>query len=155
MPLADYANRKYDYLAFRNSRERGDALLDMALYNETTSGQICTGAQKLAQRWTLEFLTETGSMPGLPDRGCSFMTLVRAGALRTQPDVVAAFSTANLYITRNLTNEEPVTMPDDERFAVAELLSVALLPGYLNLHVMITSRAGDSRKVVLPVETLP
>jgi hypothetical protein len=46
-------------------------------------------------------------------------------------------------------------MPDDERFDDAELLSVAILPGYLNMRVMITSIAGDERVVILPVATLP
>ena len=94
-------------------------------------------------------------MPGLPLRGSAFMTLVRRGALRTQADVISAFNTADMYISRNLINEEYDAMPNDERFFSAELTSVAILPGYMNLHVMITSRAGDSRAVILPVETLP
>lgn len=155
MSLTDYAGRKYDYLAFRNVRATGEARLGMALYDGDTSGQICVGIQKLAQRWALEFLTEVGSMPGLPLRGCAFMALVRTGVLRTQADVIAAFNTEDLYITRNLRNEEYEGMPDDERFADAALTSVAILPGYMNLHVMITSRAGDARAVILPVETLP
>lgn len=155
MSLADYASRKYDYLAFRNVSTTGDAQLGLALYDGDTSGQICVGVQKLAQRWALEFLTELGSMPGLPARGSAFMTLVRRGALRNQADVIAAFNTEDLYITRNLLNEEYDGMPNDERFAAADLTSVAILPGYMNLHVMITSRAGDSRAVIVPVETLP
>ncbi len=155
MALADYANRKYDYLAFRNVAALGDQQLGLALYDGDTSGQICVGIQKLAQRWALEFLTERGSMPGLPARGCAFMTLVRRGVLRTQADVISAFNTEDLYITRNLRNEEYDGMPLDEQFADAELTSVAILPGYMNLHVMITSRAGAARAVILPVETLP
>jgi len=155
MTVADYANRKYDYLAFRNVSATGQAQLGLALYDGDTSGQICTGIQKLAQRWALEFLTELGSMRGLPTRGSTFMALVRRGALRTRSDVIAAFNTENMYITRNLLLEEYTGMPDDERFAAADLTSVALLPGYMNLHVMITSRAGLSRAVILPIETLP
>jgi hypothetical protein len=155
MALQDYANRKYDYLAFRGVAAEGDAKLGLALYSEDTSGQIATGIQKLAQRWALEFLTEKGSMPGNPERGADFMTLVRQGRLRTQVDVISAFNTANLFITRNLRNEEYADMPDDERFTTAEILSVAILPGYVNLRVMIASRAGDERAVILPISTLP
>lgn len=155
MSLADYAQRKYDCLAFQNVSALGDRQLGMALYNEDTSGQICVGIQKLAQRWTLEFLTEIGSMSGLPARGCNFMLMVRNGSLQTQVDVITAFSAANLFITRSLRNEEYTGMPDDERFDTAELTSVSILPGYMNLHVMISSVAGDSRAVILPVETLP
>lgn len=155
MGLADYASRRYDYLAFRGVDALGDNKLGLALYNTDTSGQICTGIQKLAQRWALEFLTEVGSMRGLPTRGSDFMLLVRRGELRSQSDVFAAFASTDLFITRNLRNEEPADMPGDERFDSAELTSVQILPGYMNLRVMITSRAGDSRAVILPVETLP
>jgi len=155
MGIADYANRRYDYLAFRGVAAVGDKQLGLALYDTDTSGQICTGIQKLAQRWALEFLTEVGSMTGLPTRGSDFMLLVRRGELQNQSDVLAAFESTNLFITRNLRNEETADMPDDERFADAELTSVTILPGYMNLHVMITSRAGDARAVILPIETLP
>lgn len=155
MSLADYATRKYDYLAFRNVSSLGEKQLGMALYAEDTAGQICTGIQKLVQRWALEFLTEVGSMTGLPNRGCDFLFRVRRGALRSQADVLTAFSSANLFITRSLRNEEYAGMPDDERFATAELTSVEIQPGYMNLTVMISSMAGDARAVILPVETLP
>lgn len=155
MGLQDYANRKYDYLAFRGVSTDGDAKLGLALYNEDSSGQICTGIQKLAQRWALEFLTETGSMPGRPERGCDFMTAVRRGAMRTQFDVISTFNIAALYITQNLRNEEYEGMPTDEQFAAADILSVAILPGYVNLSVMITSRAGDERAIILPISTMP
>jgi len=155
MSLADYAGRKYDYLAFRNVSAIGEKQLGLALYDGDTSGQICVGIQKLAQRWALEFLTEVGSMTAAPTRGSDFMTLVRQGALRTQSDVLSAFAATNLFITRSLRNEEYANMPDDERFDEAELTSVQILPGYMNLSVMITSRAGDARAVILPVETLP
>jgi hypothetical protein len=54
-----------------------------------------------------------------------------------------------------LRNEEPETMSDDERFDGAELLAAAVISGYLYLRVMIMSRAGDGRAVILPIETLP
>lgn len=154
MSVADYANRKYDYLAFRGVKPLGDQQLRLELYDKTTSGQIATGIQKLAQRWALEFLTELGSMPGLPARGSEFMTDVRLGYLRTQLDAIIAFNTANLYITRTLRNEEYAGMPDDERFESATLESVEFLPGYMNLTVKINSVAGDSRAAILPIETL-
>lgn len=154
MSVADYANRKYDYLAFRGVQPLGDQQLRMELYDEDTSGQIATGIQKLAQRWALEFLTELGSMPGLPLRGSDFMKEVRFGYLRTQLDAIIAFNAANLYITRTLRNEEYEDMPDDEKFASAELQSLEFLPGYMNLTVKINSVAGDSRAAILPIETL-
>jgi hypothetical protein len=155
MSLADFADRKYDFLALQNVNTARESKLGLVLYDEDNSGRICAGIQKLAQRWLLEFMTEKGSMPGLPNRGSDFMTLIRQGRLRTQLDVRQSFNAANLRIRVTLQNEEYEEMPADERFDDAELLSVAILPGYLNMRVMITSQAGDERVVILPVSTLP
>lgn len=155
MSLKDFVNRKYDYLAFQPVADRSDGLQDMALYAENSSGKICTGAQKLAQRWALEFLTERGSMPYRPERGCDFMTQIRQGRARTQNDIIANFTSAGLAITRNLRQEEYDGMPAEEQFERALLANVIFYPGYADLRVIIVSRAGVARTVVFPIETLP
>lgn len=155
MSLADYVNRKYDFLAFQNPDAQKETQLDMQLFSADTSGQICVGAQKLAQRWALEFLTELGSMPGRPARGSGFMLSVRRGTLRTRLDVVQAFYAAALRIRTTLQAEEYANMPADEKFDDVELLDVAFLPGYLSLKVKVRSIAGDARPLILPIETLP
>lgn len=153
--IFDYADRVYDFLAFQNVKERGDALLELALFSEKSSGQISTGIQKLTQRWLLEFLTETGSMPGLPERGTEFMTLVRQGRLRTYSSIWTQFTFSSHTAGVNLRREEKTTWPDEERFKRANLLSLAVLPSYASLNIQITSLAGDSRKILLPIQTLP
>lgn len=155
MSLQDFATRKYDVLAFQKIDGSTSSQVGMALYDEDQSGRICTGIQKLSQRWALEFLTEVGTMTYKSERGCDFMTLVRQGRLRTQADVIAAFNSAALLVDRNLRNEETDAMPNDERFDAAELMAAAVVSGYLYLRVMIMSRAGDGRAVILPIETLP
>ena len=155
MSLQDYANRKYDFLVFKNVDLSKEAQLGLALYDEDTNGKICTGIQKLAQRWAMEFLTEQGSMPHKPERGCGFMTWLRFGRLQNRTDAVSAFVAANMTIANNLTLEEYAGMPDDERFESAELSNLAILPGYMELRVIIVSRAGVSRLAILPIETLP
>lgn len=155
MATQDYKNRKYDFLAFQNVAPGVERQLGLALYSEDTSGKICVGIQKLAQRWVLEFLTETGSLRGLPDRGSSFMTALRLRNLRNAQDILFAFQAANLEIERQLKNEEYDGMPDDEKFNTAVLRGVTFYPGYLSLNVMIESLAGDARAAILPIETLP
>lgn len=155
MSLRDFVTRKYDVLAFQKVDGATTGQVGMALYADDNSGRICTGIQKLSQRWALEFLTEIGSMPYRPDRGCDFMALVRRGRFRTQADIIGAFNASALLVSRNLRNEETDDMPDDERLDAAELLAAAVVSGYLYLRVMIMSRAGDGRAVILPVETLP
>lgn len=167
MALSDYVSRAYDYLALRNTTGPGERRLGLELFNAATSGEISTGVQKLAQRWLLEFMTESGSMPGLPGRGTNFMRLARQGRFRLAINVHSAFAAADMVISRNLTLEEPSNMPADERFASAELLNVAVLPGYdvnsksgssavfLTLGVKINSLAGDSREIIVPIEIVP
>ena len=155
MSIKDFVNRKYDYLAFQAVENRSDGLKEMELYNPATRGRICVGLQKLAQRWALEFLTERGSMQHKPARGCDFMTAVRRGLLRSQSDVAAEFVLASLALTQNLRAEEYEGMPDDERFDSALLAGITLQPGYATLRVIVVSRAGQQRAIILPIETLP
>jgi hypothetical protein len=115
----------------------------------------------------LEFLTERGSMPGLPGRGTNFMRAARTGQFRVPINVRAQFSAANMQVRRNLRAEENNDMPADEKFRDAELLNVAILPGFdvsqasgttasfLSLGVKITSQAGDVRELILPIEIVP
>lgn len=155
MALIDYVNRKYDYLALQNVKETGDAKLGLELFNENNNGQICVGVQKLSQRWLLEFMTETGSMPGLPTRGTNFVSAVRQGRITSAIEATSVFNVENMTVQQTLQNEEYEEMPDDERLESAELLSVAFLPGYLQMRIQINSVAGTSRKVILPISTLP
>lgn len=155
MSLQDYKNRKYDYLAFQNVDASKEARLGLALYDEDTSGQICTGIQKLAQRWALEFMTERGSMTHLPKRGCEFLTLVRQGRFRSTADITSAFAAVGLIIEQNLKNEEYADMPDDERFESAELAQALIQPGFVELRVLVISRAGEARPIIMPIATLP
>lgn len=155
MSLADYLNRRYDFLALQNVKAAGDNQLDLTLFTKDGEGQICVGVQKLAQRWLLEFLTERGSMPGLPNRGSDFMTLVRQGRLRTEAAIAAAFNFAAYDVRVALAKEEDATWPPDERINDATLLALAFLPSYANMRVEISSLAGTTRSIILPVTTLP
>jgi hypothetical protein len=155
MSLQDYATRRYDLLAFEGVHPEKESRLNLLLFSEKNSGQICTGIQKLAQRWLLEFLTERGSMLGKPTRGCDFMRLVRTGRLHNQTDVFYAFSDAETVVQQNLRQEETDTMEDDERIESAAPISISFLPGYAQLRVEITSLAGNTKEIILPVSTLP
>jgi hypothetical protein len=155
MSLQDYAQRRYDLLAVENIDRQKETKLDLVLFSENNSGQIATGIQKLSQRWLLEFTTERGSMLGLPTRGSEFMRQVRLGRLRNQGDVFYAFLYNELLVRQNLRADETADMPDDERIASAEPLSISFSPGFANLRIQINSRAGTAREVILPVSTLP
>ena len=153
--VADYINRRFDLLALRGAEPVGVTLLQQTLFDAASSGAICAGVQKLAQRWTLEFLTIKGSMPFLKSRGCDFLQRLRRGQLRTELDVIQAFLLCSVPITTNLRAEEPADMDTDERFDRADLVELTLAPAVMTLRVDVYSRAGNARAVLLPVETVP
>lgn len=155
MSIVDYANRKYDYLALRNVKRVGESQLGLALFTKEDTGQIAVGAQKLAQRWLLEFLTEIGSMPGLSNRGTNFMRKIRLGRVRSFNDMQLLFNFAEAEARLNLRNEEDDTWPLDERLKLAALTALEFLPGYADLTVTITSLAGTARSIIVPISTLP
>lgn len=155
MSALQYQNRAFDVLAVRGAAYPGSALLSQTLFGTDAAGEICTGVQKLAQRFLLEFLTEKGSLTFLPERGCAFLRLLRLGYLRTEADVAVEFNFAVLEIKQNLTGDEVATTPNDERFQNAVLDSVALDADAMTLNITITSVAGDTREVILPLALVP
>lgn len=155
MAVADYIGRTFDLLALRGATPVGSTQLSQTLFDAKNGGEICTGIQKLAQRWVVHFFTIEGSMPFLPDRGNLFLQTARRGHFRTEADVVAAFNIAAVSLHDELISEETTDMPDDERYDGVQLQSISLDSGQLILLVNIFSRAGSSRKVILPVNLLP
>lgn len=152
----DYLNRKFDVLAFRGAEPRGEVQLNQSLFGADVGGEVCTGAQKLAQRWALEFLTVRGSMGfHLAARGSDFLRWARQGRLRTEYDVQAYFNFTAQQVRISLLNEETESMNPEERLRRATLLRIVLFGDSLELYVNITSLAGDTRQVILPIPLTP
>lgn len=150
-----YINRTVDLLAYQAENVAGEQLTVQSLHGDGVhSGRITTGIQKLAQRFTLELLTEAGSIKYNPTRGCDFITTLRAGGIQSQIDLFVAFSSALVDIKRNLQAEELETDPDDEKYDSAEILNVTFSPGQAAVYVKINSVAGDSRTVIAPINTV-
>ncbi len=151
MSVAEYKGRRYDVLALQGAKPRGEALLQQQLFSEVSYGEICTGIQKLSQRFVMEFCTISGSMPFARDRGCRFMREFYNGRLRTEGQIRTVFGFSEVEIGRNLRAEEDDTMPDDERYDFAELLGVAIVPNLIRIDIGVVSLAGSNRSVILPL----
>jgi hypothetical protein len=147
--------RVYDVLALQGAKPTGEVLLQQILFTDAAAGQLCTGIQKLAQRFVLELLTEAGSMLYLPNRGTKFMIQFRQGYLRTETDVFIAFNLALNDLELSLAAEELATDSPDEVYANATLDSVTILNGGVSLHVTLRSQAGTAREVIMPISTTP
>lgn len=152
----NYLNRRFDVLALQGAKSQGDVLLNQSLFTQADGGQVCTGAQKLAQRWALEFLTIRGSMPfHMKERGSDFMLWIRQGFVRSEFDVRAYFNFAAQQVRTNLVNEETEDMHPEERLQRANLDQIVLFQDSLALHIDIVSLAGDLRQVILPISITP
>jgi len=152
MAITDYIGRKIDILAYYTDETGiGETKLEQTMTPTGTGGVITTGIQKLSQRFTLELLTERGSMIYRPTRGCQFMREARLGYLRTPLDVMASFSASLTDIKRNLQLEESESDSSDERFASATVISVSLTGGNASVYVQVTSQAGSTRTVIAPL----
>lgn len=152
---AQYQGRQFDLLVLRGAQPLGEVLLNQTVFGPESSGEVCTGVQTLAQRWTLEFLTIPGSMPFLPKRGCDFLSAFFGGQLRSELDVQQMFLVAAAQVRSKLSAEETDDMNPEERLDQAELTGVTITPESLNLAISITSLAGTARAVILPISVLP
>lgn len=147
--IADYQDRKVDILAFQPKQDTTELSQTLAGDN---SGLLCTGIQKLAQRWVLEFLTPIGSMPYKPNVGSYFIPSLRSGQIQTEADVVGFFAGASDAIEDRLKTEDLDSDKDDEKLDNAVLLSFDITEDRtLVLEVQINSLAGVSRQVILPI----
>lgn len=155
MSIADFAGRLYDVAAFRGAEPAGDTLLTPSLLDDLSGGEVVVGVAKLAQWFLVELQTEKGTVPHDATRGTSFLAELRGGRLRSETDVFASFSFAVGDLQTIARSIESTADPADERFAAATLLAVAILPGYARLTIAVKSRAGSTRRVILPVQTLP
>lgn len=156
MPATQYINRKFDILAFRGATERGEVRLNQSLFDSLSAGEVCTGAQKVAQRWALEFLTPLGSMGyHLVDRGTNFLARARNGRIRTELDVQLEYSIAATLVRQQMLADETDDMADEDRFGSDALLDIILAEGRLSLKVQILTLAGETREVILPINITP
>lgn len=154
----DYTNRKVDILAMDGKFSDMQFELNQILYGkDNSSGKVCAGIQKLAQRWVIEFLTPLGSIPYLTNRGTIFLNSIRSGKVRTELDATLLFNFAKDQAAYNLLQEDKDgTYPDDEKYSEVNLLGVQVITGEkLSISVKINSVAGSSRVVVVPVAVVP
>jgi len=148
--IADYQDRKVDILAFQLSDSKSQ--LSQTVAQDGSGGNICTGIQKLAQRWVLEFLTPVSSVPYKPDIGTPFIDQVRRGLIKNNFDVASYFSVSALIVELNLKKADSLDDPADERFSKATLDGFSFSnSGKLILNVTLLSAAGTSRKVIMPI----
>lgn len=152
MSQIQYIGRTYDVMAYQGVQPVGVARLTAGLATaENVSGTICTGVQKLLQRFLILLTTKKGSKPYDLAAGTTFFNQLQQGILRTELDVLTAFALATGDIGSQLAAIELATDPDDERFADAALTDVQISIGRLTLQIYVTTKAGTGRVAILPL----
>ena len=150
---ANYANRSIDLVFLQGVTLSGKKTLAQQIFNESNAGQVCTGIQKLIQRWILRLLTPAGTMKFNPTRGTTFMRDMLTAY--NESDVDTVFRLANMDATRQMIQEETNSMPSDERLNHVELLDITFTDYSVIIKVRMYSQTGDSSPVVLPISLNP
>jgi len=146
--LSQYSGRRIDVLAWRGGTPTGEVLLAQSLLDTETAGEICTGIQKLAQRFLIKLMTKKGSRKYAPDEGTNFMLKIQQGRIRTETDMYAAFQLAELAAGRQLRAEETDADPDDERYRKTSMTALTVSPGYANVTVELKSLIAKATFIV-------
>jgi hypothetical protein len=146
---APYSGRLYDVLALRGQTATGEVRLSQDVL--AGGGQVATGIVKLAQWAVTELLTAAGSHAFDSTRGTGFLPQLEAGRMRTEADVFVAFGFAVGTLAAQAQAVETAATPPDEQFADWVLNSVVLGPGSVTLYTTLTSAAGSSRPIILPL----
>ncbi len=150
----NYTGRNVDFLIFQGTAPRGEKSIGLGL--GASGGSVTTGVQKLAQLWTVFFLTEVGSIPSAPGLGTNFLFALRTGSIQDESDVQTEFSGAARDVLEQLRAREQTSdlvVPDDEKIRSAALLGFTLDKGKstLSLRVGLLSVAGTKHDIILPV----
>lgn len=147
----NYLNRSVDLSVFQGIKADGVATIDQSLFNN--GGEVCTGIQKLIQQWLITFLTPEGSVKFHPERGTSF--LAEASNFRNEIEAATEFYVCNSDACDQLEEAETDDMPDDERIDTVKLNNITITSDGFKLKVTLTSLAGNSAPLVLPITINP
>jgi len=116
-------------------------------------GEAISGVGKLAQQFVLRLFTPIGGQRYEPREGSQFMLDVTAGRTRTADQVRRSFAIAREEIISQFLRDQELWshIPDDERLAEVELVSVNVVQDSIFLVVRIISVAGQATAVTLPI----
>lgn len=118
-------------------------------------GELVSGMPKLLQYVLIALLQSPDSVKyrfgKRQQPGCYFMQALHSGTLRTEADVFAQFHLAKQIISSALRQQVRASDPPDETFKDIRLDSITLSPGWLRLHITLTSKVS-ALKFILPIK---
>ena len=149
---SNYMGRSVDLVAWHGVKPKGWATLSQKLFNKDGKSEACTGIQRAVQRWIDTFLTPIGSVMFNRAKGTSFMLDVYT--MCTENDVTDLFYLCNSDALEQIRNNSD-GLKDDEKVKTVSLDNIELFLGNLSIYVTLTTMAGESTQIILPIDTNP
>jgi len=128
-----------------------DGQITQSLADETTSGEVVSGATKLAQKFFILLLTRKGSVPYLPNQGTNFLNRFSSGMISNEADLFVNFAAAMVDIGPQLRNAQAVDDQPDEKYVRAVAEQIFILPDQVEMRIRIDSEQGEGITVLLPL----
>jgi len=120
--------------------------------------KICSGMEKVVQRYAKLLLTDLGSVKFDSELGNDLMSSIRNGEVYSTAWMTQLFNEANRNVLNAMIMDDNDTdsfgdLPDDERIDTAELVDLEVDPATatVRIHVRITTLAGEEYEYIAPV----
>ena len=147
----NYYKRSIDLSVFQGIDEKRMVTVNQSLFGN--GGEVCTGLQKLIQRWLITFLTPKGAVKFHPNWGTNYVS--EAASFHSEIDAEIAFYSANADACEQMRREEDNNMELEERIEKVTLNGISVYDTGFSLSVTVVSRFGESSPLVLPINVNP
>ena len=150
---SNYINKPIDLTAWHGVKPDVTVQLSPELFSTDTNSSVCTGMQKLIQKWLSIFLTPKGSVTFDKNRGTDFMIDIFSAS--TENEVYKIFILSNVDAVAQIRAEENNEAPEDEQIQSVTLTGLSLFLGNLSMDIKIVSKSGENAKIIVPIDTNP
>ena len=159
---ASYAGRQLDMELLQHVAVPYDQRVYPAVDHERDGSgpRICSGMEKVVQRYAKLLLTDLGSVKFDDNLGNDLMSSIRKGEVYSTAWLTHLFNEANRNVLNAMIIDDNDTdkfgdLPDDERIDSAELVDLEIDPATasVRIHVKITTLAGEEYEYIAPVSS--
>ena len=152
---SNYKGRTVDLLVFQIDQPNATGPVTLSL---SDTPKICAGVQKVSQIYVSTFFTTLGSI--LADKTYGVDSVGQVGITNVVPEHTKQVFSLAVFDTLSIMKSEQdnlaiagVVLPYDEILTNAEIVDLSAYKDTVNLKVKLTTAAGTSRVLILPVTT--
>ena len=152
----NYSGRQVD-IELLQSITKPVKLKKVNVSNVSETPKIVTGIEKLAQRYTLLFLSTLGSIHFDTDQGTELVGQLLGGVIQNRGNLESAFAVANNLVMQQFEKDDLKTdiygeIQDDENLDDVKLLDfdIEQATGTIYLQIQLITVAGDDITFIVP-----